>query len=239
MSPIFPPRLLKTTKRDAFGPGFDDDDDVDDDNNNNNPWGDWNEKSYNGPGGPGNGGSDTPILNGDFGGDGERNNIDFDIEDRVNGRDGLAGGQIAAIVVSIVVFFLLVTGLCFWSDRRRKKRQLEEEQRMADGGPKRDVYMKEQGEELSPVSAVSSQAVGGLPPTPGQRLGGQDAPPPYEPTQPGAAHLAADEPAGGNSNWRQSRVGAEEDDIMVTDGMPPDTGRQQDGKENRGLQIGS
>ncbi|CAP70175.1 uncharacterized protein PODANS_3_2740 [Podospora anserina S mat+] len=235
MAPALPPRRSRITKRDALGPGFDDDDDDD----GYNPWSDWNEKSYNGPGG-GNSGSDEGISSGDFGRDGERNNIDFDLDDRVTSRDnGLSGGQIAAIAVSIVVFFLLVSGLCFWRDRRRKKRRLAEEQTLADDGVKRDVYMKEQGEGLSPVSPISTQGVGGTTPTPGQGIGGQDAPPPYEPRQPEAAHVAGGDTATDSGNWRQSRLGTEEDDIMVTDGMPPDSGRQREGKGSGGLEIGT
>ncbi|KAK4205125.1 hypothetical protein QBC40DRAFT_271733 [Triangularia verruculosa] len=234
MSPI--PHLKINLKR-RF---FDDDDDDDDDDNFNPP--NWTGKSYNGPGSgyPGGPGDDNPILNGDFGGGtGERSNLDLDIDDRVitARNDGMDGGKIAAIVVSIVIFFSIVTGLCLWKDRRRKRRRLlEEEHRMADGGVKGNVYMKEQGEELSPMSAVSTQGVVGGTPV---QVQGTDAPPPYEPRQPGAVHFAGGQPVAGGSGWRQSRAGAEEDDIMVTDGMPPDSGRQNDGKGSGGLQIGS
>lgn len=99
--------------------------------------------------------------------------------------------------------------------------------------------MKEQGEGLSPVSPISTQGVGGTTPTPGQGIGGQDAPPPYEPRQPEAAHVAGGDTATDSGNWRQSRLGTEEDDIMVTDGMPPDSGRQREGKGSGGLEIGT
>ncbi|KAK4173362.1 hypothetical protein QBC36DRAFT_58417 [Triangularia setosa] len=247
MSPILPRnRCLEITvkPRGLFGPGSDDDDDDDDDNCN--PLGNWSEKSYNGPGsgsgGPGGAGLDNPFLNGEVGSEGERNNIDFDVDDRVASyqNNGIDGGKIAAIVVSVLLFFLLVTGLCFWKDRQRKKRRLAaEEQRLADEGNKGDVYMKEQGEELSPISAVSTQGVAGQAPTQGERTREQDAPPPYEPRQSGVAHLPGGQPGAGGSTWRQSRMGAEDDDIMVTDGIPPDSGRQQDRKGGGGLQIGS
>ncbi|KAK0742110.1 hypothetical protein B0T21DRAFT_345950 [Apiosordaria backusii] len=241
MSPI-PPRKRSfniLVNRGLFGS-----DDNDDDGDNYNHLGNWSEKSYNdagsSPGGSGGSGSDSSSLNGWQGSEWEGNNIDVDIEDRViNHNNGIDGGKIAAIVVSIVVFFLLVTGLCFWKDRQRKKRRLAEEQTLADGGVKGDVYMKEQGEELSPVSAVSTQGVGRQAPAQTQGTREQDAPPPYEPRQPGVAQLAGARSGVGGSTWRQSRIGAEEDDIMVTDGIPPDSGRQQEGKGGVGLQIGS